>query len=382
MLQAPLPGPNYSHMSTTKKTINVTPVKEGMKKTVNASYLLQTYYNVIEKTPMFVIPARVDADSKSKVVEQWPGYQRTALANAKQIFDGPNSLNAQMSTTLSGIIAFHDAKWQPFYAHLQDAVKSLSQGNNAEKVTQAMGLFQEEVKRLSNSTQPVISSLQRLLAAVEADERNFTTANNFLTAAMTGEQGELQELQKKIDALHDAIDKDNKMIAGGAAMIAVGIVVAVVGVVAEPLTFGASTALVVGGAAVAIGGAVAVGLGEKDLSKSTKDLATNMVMLDEDKQVFGLVKNCARNITHMRSAIENAITGLESLTKGWDSLHADFGEVITAVKGIDMDPTMSLWISDELTGADKVWSDTVTLAKQLQSNGVVQIKVIPQKVAA
>ncbi|MFK8161980.1 MAG: HBL/NHE enterotoxin family protein [Lewinella sp.] len=369
-------------MSTTKKTINVTPVKEGMKKTINASYLLQTYYNVIEKTPLFAIPARVDADSHSKVVEQWPGYQKIALANAKRVFDGPDSLNAQMSTTLAGIIGFHDAKWEPFYGHLQEAIKSLSVGNNAEKVTQAMNLFQEQVKHLSTSTQPVITSLQRLLAAVEEDERNFTAANNFLTAAMTGEQGELQALEDKIDALHDAIDKDNKMIAGGAAMIAVGIVVAVVGVVAEPLTLGASTALVAGGAAVAIGGAVAVGLGEKDLSKSTKDLASSMVMLNEDKQVFGLVKNCARNITHMRSAIENAITGLESLAKGWDSLHADFGEVITAVNGIDTDPSMSLWISDELTGADKVWSDTVTLAKQLQSNGTVKIKEVKHKVAA
>jgi len=353
-----------AHATRTK----VLTVKKGMAATYSAAALLQTYYNVIESTPIINLPAQVDKESNSHVVENLPKYQHTAIANAKYFM---TDVNPMMIKTLEDIIGFKN-EWSSFYNKLLKIGAKIDEGQNAAMFSQAMTLFQKKVIQNGEATKPVIEALNGLLTKIEADERNLKSADLFVTTAMGGEQGEIQTLQSHIDALHEAIKKDNDMIAGGAAMMVAGAVVAAVGVVADIATVGAATALVVGGVAVAVGGAVMTGYAGVDLKNKTKDLKKDLEKLSEDKQVFGLVKNASKNIGHMKNAISGAIAAVENLQDGWNGLGQDFGEIVDALKTVD--PSMSLWLKNELEAADKDWTDTYNRAKELLANGTIKVK--------
>jgi len=357
--------------TSTAKKIDASKVKNGMLATVKASFLLQAYYNVIESTPLFQLPQQADKDSQSKIVEDWPHYQQSALDHAKEFMKPESGLNQQMINTLGGILGFA-REWEHFYNKLLEKAQHIDQGNNKKMFVDAMHIFQKAVKKEAETVKPVIGALHRFLEEIEADERNFNQATLLISSAMAGEKGEIAELESTIDALHSAIKKDNAMIAGGAAMMVVGIVMVVGGIFGEIETAGVSTALVVGGLAVAVAGAAMDGVAGKDLEKSTKALKDKVAELDKDKKIFTLVKNANANIAHMKEAVAEAITAVQSLADGWDSLNADFGNVATALSEVSADDED--WIPSELEAANSDWQDTLKLATELQANGTVKVQ--------
>jgi hypothetical protein len=360
--------------TTTAKKINVKDVKNGMVDTVKAGFLLQTYYNVITSTPIIHLPASVDQDSNSQVVENLPKYQNTAIENAKKYAE----FNKHMAKVLGDIMLFKHT-WSEFYGKLLELGKNIDEGHNRIMFTEAMTKFQQMVKQNGDTTKPIVDFLNTFLEAIEADERNFNTATLHVTNAMAGQKGEIQTLESTIDALHAAIKKDNGMIAGGSIMMVVGALMVIGGIFGEIETSGVSTALVVGGLALAAGGGAMTGIAAKNLESSTKSLKTDLSKLDADKQLFALTKNANANIGHMKDAINGAIAAVENLQKGWDALGADFGEIISALKNVDT--TFSDWIGEELKAANDEWEDTYKLASQLSANGEIKsLSIIKKKV--
>ncbi|MEQ8704659.1 MAG: HBL/NHE enterotoxin family protein [Phaeodactylibacter sp.] len=353
-------------MATTAKKINVKGVKNGMLDTVKAGFLIQTYYNVITSTPIIKLPASVDKDSNSQVVEDLPKYQNTAINHAKQYAE----YDTHMEKVLGDIVLFKHT-WSEFYNKLVELGKNIDEGHNRKMFTEAMTKFKSMVEEKGKTTEPIVEFLKKFLDDIEGDERNFNTATLYVTNAMAGEKGEIQTLESTIDALHSAIKKDNGMIAGGSVMMVVGALMVVGGIFGEIETSGVSTALVVGGLAMAAGGGAMTGIAAKNLESSTHSLKTDLSKLDADKKLFALTKNANANISHMKDSINQAVAAIESLQKGWDALGADFDEIIDALNNVDT--TFSDWIGEELKAANDEWEDTYTLADQLQSNGKVKI---------
>ncbi|HEY9729557.1 MAG TPA: HBL/NHE enterotoxin family protein [Chroococcales cyanobacterium] len=352
----------------TASKVSSAAVKSGMSDTMKASTLMQLYANTINQTPDINLPSEVDTDSNSSVSKDLPNHQAKARANATGYL---NTINPLMVKTLSDIIGFSN-QWTAFFDRLMTLAQSINEGNNKEIFQQGVLALQNVIQKKGDSTVPVINALNDFLAKIQEDQRNFNRDHDLVTAALGGESGEIATLKANIDSLYKAIGKDNAMIAGGATGEVVGIVMISVGVLAEIETAGASTALIVGGLAVMGGSSAMIGIAAKDLAGKQNQLKADTAKLTNLEQLYTCVNTSNNTIQSMVDAISGAIAAVESLQKGWNSLHDGFGEINSAL-GLAT-PDLGDWLVDQLNTANKDWQDTRTLALHLQDNGTIPIQ--------
>ncbi len=215
--------------------------------------------------------------------------------------------------------------------------------------------------------------MNAFLPLIQTDERNLTTDSNNVGIALGGEQGEIANLQNEINAYNSAMSKDMAIIAAGATADVVGGLMIVVGVLAEIETAGVSTALVVGGIAVIAGGTTAMGVAGSDYTSTKNAYNAAVAELAQDQQVLASTQQAAATITSLTTAISQGIAAVESLQKGWNSLNADFGQVISALETAD-DPSLGPWLTSLLTAANSDWADTLALAKSIQQYGTLPVQ--------
>ncbi|HRW05442.1 MAG TPA: HBL/NHE enterotoxin family protein [Caldilineaceae bacterium] len=344
-----------------------TKVQDGMSGTMKASYLMQLYTNVVLATPTINLPSQVDTATNTTVSTDLPKHQVTAQNHAKYYI---NTVNPLIVGTVADILGFAN-EWNSFYDKLLVLSHSIDEDNHKEMFTEAMQLFQKAIKAKGDSTTPVITALNNLLADIQSDQRNFNQDHGTVESWLAGESGELETLKSEIKADQDAIKKDNAMIAGGAVMIVAGVLTSIAGVAADVVTGGAATAMVVGGLAVAAGGAAMAGIAGKDLEKKQKELKSKTIELNADQILYTNVNGIDHTIGNIVGALTDAVSAVESLQHGWNSLHDDFGEIINALELAD--PDMPAWLSTQLSAANSDWADCHKLAQHLQENGTLQV---------
>ena len=339
-----------------------------MSDTQAASIMLQTYTQTVLATPDIQLPAEVDKESDSTVVEDLPKHQALARTNANFYI---TDVNKTLVDTVAEVIGFANL-WNAEYARLQDLASKIDEGNNKETFKQGVANLISKSQDAENNTQPALDALNNFLPKIETDQRNLTTDEQHVSVALDGQSGQIAQLKKQIDADNDAINKDLAIIAGGATADVVGGLMIAVGLLAEIETAGASTALVVGGLALVAGGTTAMGIAGKNLSDTKSDLSAATKQLKIDELVNLSTKQCSNTVVNLVSAISQGVNAVTSLQKGWSALQSDFNQVISQ---LDMaNPDLGSWLSDILTAANTDWQDTLTLAKSLQQYGTLPAK--------
>lgn len=357
-------------MATTADTnIGSSDVESGMSDSMSAAVQLQTYTNTVLQTPDIILPAVVDTDSKSTVVEDLPVHQALARTNATYYL---TTLNPMIVNTVADIIGFGNL-WNAEYSLLYSLAENISVGNNAQTFTDGMNNLINKTTQAENSTVPVINALNAFLPLIQTDERNLTGDATNVGSALGGEQGEIANLQKEITAYNSAMSKDMAIIAAGATADVIGGLMIVVGVLAEIETAGVSTALVLGGLAVVAGGTTAMGVAGSDYTNTKNAYNAAVAELAQDQQVLASTQQAAATITSLTTAISQGIAAVESLQKGWNSLNADFGQVVSALETAD-DPSLGPWLTSLLTAANSDWNDTLALAKSIQQYGTLPVQ--------
>ena len=188
-----------------------------------------------------------------------------------------------------------------------------------------------------------------------------------------GDSGEIKALSKQLDAIHDAMDKDIGLMVGGAITIVAGIAMVVFGAVSEIPSGGASTALIGGGVLAFSGGVIMETFGAVDYNKLIGKLKEVTEQLAEDKRQLAALKTTKKQVSGFVKGLENAITAASALRAGWQALHADLQEVITAVDNVD--PNVGSWLVAELERAKKDWKVALDQAIRLQPDGKVPTKL-------
>ena len=356
-------------ITTTDVNIGSSDVQASMSGSMTASVMLQTYTNTVLQTPDIKLPAVVDVDSKSTVVEDLPTHQALARTNATYYL---NTVNPLIVNTVADVIGFGNL-WNAEYKLLYNLAENIGTGNNSATFQAGMNNLINKTQQSETNTQPVIDALNNFLPLIQTDERNLTQDATNVSNALGGEQGEIAQLKAQIAAYNSAMSKDMAIIGAGATADVVGGLMIVVGVLGEIETGGVSTALIVGGIAVIAGGTVAMGVAGADYTKVKNEYAAANLALTQDEQVLTSTQQAATNISTLAAAVSDGITAVESLQKSWNSLQADFNQVVEALESAD-NPDLGSWLTSLLSAANSDWGDTLTLAQNIQQYGTLPVQ--------
>ena len=219
----------------------------------------------------------------------------------------------------------------------------------------------------------MLIQLSTFQANLNKDDANFAKDANTAAVKIEEDSGEIKALSKQLDAIQDAMDKDIGLMVGGAITIVAGIAMIVFGAVSEIPSGGASTALIGAGVLVVDGGVIMETLGATDYNKQIGKQKEVTEQLAEDKQQLAALKTTKKQVSGFVKGLENAITAASALRAGWQALHADLQEVITAVDNVD--PNVGSWLVAELERAKKDWEVALDQAIRLQPDGKVPTKL-------
>ncbi len=355
-------------MSLPKVNVGGQHVKAALTAAQAASVQLQAYTQTVLGTPDIQLPSAIDKLSKSTVVADLPKHQATARANATFYLDHVNPTLVQRS---SDIIGFGNL-WNAEYARLLSLANDIHSGSNKATFQQGIANLLTQVKAKQGDTVAAITSLNDFLPKITSDSRALKADDQHVTLALGGAKGEIAQLKKRINADNAAISKDIAIIAGGATADIVGGLMIVVGLLAEIETAGASTALVVGGLLVVGAGTTAMGIAGKNLSDTKADLATANHNLAVDQLCLTSTQQASKTLGNMEGAVNQGISAVTGLQKGWATLQSDFTQVTSQLGSAD--PSLGSWLVSTLQAANTDWADTLKLARNLQQFGTLPVK--------
>ena len=352
-------------------------IKSGAASVVGANAVIQLYIATITGTPDIDLSSVTFSDVDKHVIVDLPKHQALARTNAESYIHGVSSINSLMINSLADLIGYANMFESRYQRLLQLAGPDGNpQGENLKTFNGGLQGLIDVIAVKETNCGDVITKLGDFSTLVSGDERNLKADDNIINATLSGIGGQgglISQLTNKISSEHDAIDKDNAMIAGGAAMEVGGILMIVIGVVAEELSFGASSALVVGGLAVVGGGIAMQVLAAKDISAKMAQLTTDNTTLNEDETIAATLTLANKNVSAMVNAIDGAVTAVTSLQTGWIGLKGDLQEIIDALNSGKGDEGTT-WLIDDLNAAKADWDVARTLAVKLQSNGTIPVQ--------
>jgi hypothetical protein len=300
--------------------------------------------------------------------------------------DWLNTYSAQVWNRLQGIISFGEVfnnLYGPLYQAAQNmASESQFQPNEIQKLIEALQALQTLVKSQYTQSQQTYTALTTYRTGVSADHSQFLTDYNTANAALGGATGEIAQLQSKISAEQDALNKDLAMIAGGSTMMVVGVLMIAVGALAEIETAGVSTALIVGGVAVVAGGATMTGIAGKNYDDTMHNMQADQRTLADDKAELTLLTGLKGQFDSLNTTLGTAEATLNNLVTAWQQLDNGIDAVVSDLQNPedylatlrqtqpDATPqTVSLIVSAELQTANQDWTSAVTLAQAYLTKG-------------
>jgi non-hemolytic enterotoxin B/C len=351
-------------VSTSKAKLSSSSLKTGLEASASASMVIQAYANGILK----------QSDVNLSLIPELPGHQAIARKHANNWL---NNVNPSMLKTNNDIVDFAN-QFDAYYAPLVTLAKNIQAGDKSARTTFAQGLsdLRNAINKKENNTITIVSDLNKFHDELTTDYRNFQADDKTAKDKITGDKGEIAALDDQLTAIHDAMNKDIGMIAGGCVGTVVGVCMVVAGAALEFETAGASTALIVAGLGVAAGGASTTIIGSVDYSHQVSKLKSTTSKLNHVKMEVVSLKVVKTQVDGLVNNLGEAITAVSDLQSSWNILKNDFDELISALDDVS---TSSFFLLAKLDHAKKDWEDVRAQAVKLQANG--QMKVETKKLA-
>lgn len=344
-------------------------VQSGMSGTQSAAYLLQAYTQTVLQTPDITLPAVVDTDSNSTVVEQLPLDQATARTNATYYIQ---TINPAMVQTTSQVIGYGN-KYISYYPTLVDLAQNLGVGDNAEQLADALNELIKKAANCEKQSVQVLNLLNDFLPLVTTDSANFQADSNYVAIALGGEEGEITNLQNQLDAYNKAMNIDLGVMAIGAGLDAVGLGCILVGILGSIESAGTTITLVVAGIGLIAGGSTAGAMAFADYEDQCKAYQKTLTELNTDKQVYAATQQASATIDGLLTSVQGGISAVGALQNSWAALQGDLNQVIGAIYSASSDDISSIIVAD-LTTAYNDWVVCVNLAESLQLNGLLPVQ--------
>lgn len=335
-------------------------IKDKQVAQTKASTVVQTYVSFILQQP----------DLKLSALPNLPAHQTTARDHAN---NWNNTILPLMSKTDADIIDYAN-KFDSFYDDLVKYAKDIKNPASKKSLIEGLNLLASTIKQKEANVQLVVKNLSTVQKNLNSDFQHFESDVNQAAVKIEGSSGELKMLNKQLEVIKKAMQKDIDLMASGAVTVLAGVALIVFGALSEIPSGGVSTALIGGGVLVVSGGAIMETLGSTDYS-SQIDLQKQVQeqLAGEKIELTGL-KIVHLQVSGFVHGLEDAIAATTSLKAAWQLLDADLEELITAIKDVDPDVSRN-WLMDELNRAKLDWQFALDQAKKLQPDGKVPTKL-------
>lgn len=348
-------------MSSKKQgTLSNPAVKDKQVELTKASTVIQTYVSFILQQP----------DLKLDALQTLPAHQKTARGHAN---NWNSTILPLISKTDADIIDYAN-KFDSFYNDLVRYAKDIRNPESKKKLIEGLNLLGLTIKQKDANVQAVVNDLGTFHKNLETDSQNFQADVNQAAVKIEGDSGEIKALSHELDAIHDAMNKDIGLMAGGAVMVVAGIGMIVFGAISEIPSGGASTALIGGGVLVVSGGVMMETLGGSDYSSQIDKQRKVEEQLAGDKIELAGLKTTKNQVKGFVDGLADAITAATSLKAAWQTLDSDLTGLITAIQDVDPNSPQT-WLLDELNSAKLDWKVALDQAKKLQPDGKVPTKL-------
>jgi non-hemolytic enterotoxin B/C len=253
----------------------------------------------------------------------------------------------------------------------------LPPGSTKKEWLDSIAGVKEAVDEYKHQADGIVALLIPLRDGLVTDVGSFAKTVSQLNAAVNGDNGVLDGLDKEISDIQGKIGGTIAGLAISGLAIAGGLVMILVGALAEVVTGGAATALVVGGAVVLIagvGGAIGAGVALAGLVNAKADLITRKSSLTSEVQ-FAL--GMKTGFADLRDQAGVAVQGAMAMQSAWEFLSNDLSNLSSDLnKGIiATDKVRELWLTAANSVNKKVADDIVTIKQQMSGT---TIKIAPK----
>jgi non-hemolytic enterotoxin B/C len=274
-----------------------------------------------------------------------------------------NTVQPGLITAIGGVVGFSN-QYNAFLLPLLQAAPNVNTNPVAKRtVIEGLQLLKQSATSYQLRTQQACASIDTFRSDFVKDNSAFTGDIETIRVKLTGDNGEIKELTKKIEAEQTAMTTDLNMIAGGATMMVVGGLMIAVGALAEIPSGGASTALIVAGGVVVAGGAILTGFGGSDYRVQLANYKRDIEQLATDQAEVTLLQHVKGQLTGMNTQIEGAATALNSMEAAWQGLNTEFDNLLDQVAQTDVN---SAYLQAQLAAAGTDWNDMATQARKVQ----------------
>jgi Bacillus haemolytic enterotoxin (HBL) len=323
-------------------------MKSQTQSTSSAKLVVDAYCSTVLEQPALAIDK----------VPELSGHQVTAKQNATNWQTTVAPLLIQTNTDLLDFAHNFSSFYNPLYTLAQN----IDAGNNRAQFIQGLQILTGNIQDKQTRSQNALDKLTGFRALVITDQANFTADIATGNSVYEGDQGLIQQLQNRNDALQSAMSQDLTIIGLGATAVVVGGLAIAVGLLAEIPTAGASTVIVAAGIVFVAGGSVAMGLAGKNYTDSAKEYAQNLTTIAQDQAEIAALHGAGDQLTKLVTANQGAVGALDTMVKTWQTLGTEFNGVIDQLQH-HVNPDDGPWLVSELATAKLEWDDVTATAE-------------------
>lgn len=266
----------------------------------------------------------------------------------------------------------HDAGFWKDLTAIAHQIKS----QNDEKVSEfkdIIGVFKEDIEDRKGKTLQLKNKLEGFKNYLFDDYNNFQTIIDKAKTIYSGSGGKIEVINRNIEAIKSAIDKNIGIIASGAIAIVTGITTIVVGAVGTVFTGGTTVKMIVAGIIFTGGGIAATAVASKNLVEKQKDYGSALQELANIKGEVAALKNVEDNFSGLQDKNKNASQAVESMINGWTVLYNNFNELENSVNKLDTNKRNLL--VNRLTATKNNFDNLSLQAQNMQKNSILKVQV-------
>lgn len=355
-------------------------MQTAVKELASAGLVVQSYCTGMQQQPLLLIP-----DDIQKELPDVNGYIKISQSNATKYLE---EVQPQILTVITDVDGF-SAMFPEFSQKINGYLEAWSVGSidNRDKALAAIGALKQVIQEKSDSVKGVSAGIGNVGTLFNTDVAHFKEVSQACADHLTGDKGELKELEDKISSTNSKIAAASVGVGLSGLAIGGGVFMIVVGSVASFVTAGTSTSLVVVGGILAGAGAaglVASSVSLAGLIKQKGDLLREKAKLES---CVSALEGCKSNVDLLFSGAQEAAAKLSSMKAAWDFLNGDLTQIEDTLRNAQSYPDLQFMVQTYFETAIKQWNTvnsdikvireqmTNVQVKKVESNGMLKAGV-------
>lgn len=341
-----------------------------MKELASAGLVVQNYCTGIQQQPILYLPD--DVQAKMPDVN---GYIKISQSNATKYL---NEVQPQILSVITDIDGF-SVMFPTFSQKINGYLEAWSTGSqdNKQKALDAIDALKKVIQGKSDSVKVVCTGIGNVETLFNTDVAHFREVSQACADHITGDKGELKELEKQLSSIDGKIAAASVGVGVSGLAIAGGVFMIVVGSVASFVTAGTSTPLVVAGSVLTgagVAGLVASSVSLAKLIENKGDLLREQAKLES---YVSALEGCKSNVDLLFSGAQETAGKLSNMKAAWDLLGADLTQIEGTLKDAQSYSDVQFMVQTYFDTAIKQWNSVNSDIKVIKDQMTgVQVKKV------